>query len=330
MSTTTPQNAISLFDVGALVNLKIHSWSGRKMITRKDLVNVGYDPDALPVEICNLGRKLLVPKPEIQAMNRVEQRARKILDRYAVPFGISNSHFVPIKMLPTIQQQIDELREEFFTLVDSFIVRFDDLIKAIRESHPEFWEKCLQGNYPSDPKSLRRYYKFEFFTFRIAGMDSIQETNVNEIVANQKIVDERTRELRIQMQEEVKDFVGEYVESMREETIRFCNLMKARVNGDVFEDEEDIKKLTPKSISCFRKHLNRFRDMNIFGDDEIEKLLDDLNKTFLNHGVSPKDFESPTVVSSITSALEKIREKAAAESDSSSKFIGELKRRIVL
>jgi hypothetical protein len=300
------------------------------MLTRADLVRVGYDPDNLPEDIVNLGRKLLVPKSELQALTRIEQRARKSIERWSVPFGIANAHFIPAKMLPTVEQQIEELKKEFFTRVDSFITRFDDLINTVREAHPEFWDKCLKGHYPSNPKALREYYKFDFYTFKIAGLGSIQETSVEEVIAQQTVQDEKTQELRTQMQAEVGEFVGEYVTSMRNETIRFCDLMAARINGKPYGDETDSKNLTPKSISCFRKYVDRFRSMNVFEDNEVEKMLSDFRSTFLDAGVAPKDFESATVKDSITGALEAIRQKAAAEGESGSKFIGELKRRIIL
>ena len=336
MNTTTVQepklekDTINLFEVGCLVNLKIHMWSGRKMLTRADLVRVGYDPDKLPKDIVNLGRKLMVPKSELQALTQIEQRARKALERWSVPFGIANAHFVPSTMIPTVEQQIKELKKEFFDTVDSFITRFDDLIKSAREAHPDFWDKCLKGHYPSNPKALRKRFQFDWYTFKIAGMGSIEETSVEEIIAKQKVQDERTGELRTQMQTEVGEFVGEYVTSMRNETVRFCDLMTARITGRPFGDETDAKKLTPKSISCFRNYLDRFRSMNIFGDGEIEKMLSEFKDTFLDSGVSTQDFESATMKTSVSNALEAIRNKAAAEGESGSKFIGELKRRITI
>jgi len=336
MSTTTmkkpktEEGTINLFEVGCLVNLKIQMWSGRKMLTRDDLVQVGYDPDALPEDIVNLGRKLMVPKSEIQAMTQIEQRTRKSLEKFSVPFGICNAHFVPLTMLPTIEEQVRDLKVEFFSRVDSFISRFDDLIDTVRESHPDFWDKCLKGNYPSNPKRLRELYQFNWYTFKIAGMGSIEETNVDEMIANQKVQDEKENELRKQMQAEVGEFVGEYVTSMRDETVRFCELMTARINGKPYADEEDSKKLTPKSIACFRNYVDRFRSMNIFGDGEVEKMLSDFRDNFLDSGIGVKDFESANVKDGVTKALEAIRNKAAAEGESCSKFIGELKRRVVL
>jgi hypothetical protein len=336
MSTTTmkkpraEEKTINLFEVGCLVNLKIKMWSGRKMLTRADLVRVGYDPDVLPEDVVNLGRKLMVPKSEIQALTQIEQRARKALEKFSVPFGICNAHFVPATMLPTIEEQVIDLKEEFFTRVDSFIARFDDLIKTVKEAHPDFWDKCLKGNYPPNPQRLRELYQFDWYTFKIAGMGSIEETSVDEMIANQKVQDERANELRKQMKEEVGEFVGEYVTSMRNETVRFCDLMTARINGKPYADEEDSKKLTPKSISCFRNYVDRFRSMNIFGDGEVEKMLADFRDNFLDPGVGVKDFESANVKDGVTKALEAIRNKAAAEGESCSKFIGELKRKVVL
>lgn len=324
------KDTINLFEVGCLVNLKIKMWSGRKMLTRDDLVRVGYDPDQLPEDIVNLGRKLMVPKSELQALTQIEQRARKALERWSVPFGIANAHFVPATMLPTIEQQISDLKKEFFVRVDSFISRFEDLVKKVREAHPDFWEKCLKGHYPSNPKALRSNFQFDWYIFKIAGMGSIEETSVEEVVATQKIRNERENELRSQMKEEVSGFVEEYVTSMRNETIRFCDLMTARINGKPFGDEEDSKNLTPKSISCFRNYVDRFKQMNIFGDEEIEKMLSEFRDTFLDSGTAPQDFESANIKTSVSKALEAIRNKAAAEGQSGSKFIGELKRKVVL
>ena len=324
------KDTINLFNVGCLVNLKIRMWSARRMLTRADLVRVGYDPDRLPEDIVNLGRKLMVPKAEIQALTQIEQRARKALERWSTPFGISNSHFVPIAMLPTVEQQITELKEEFFVRVDSFIARFDDLVNKVKEAHPDFWEKCLKGHYPSDPKSLRSKFKFDWYTFKIAGMDSIEETTTEDIIAHQKIRDEREGELRCKMQEEVKEFVEDYVTSMRDETIRFCDLMTARINGKPFGDETESKKLTPKSISCFRNYVDRFKQMNIFGDAEVEKMLSEFRDTFLDSGITPSDFDSANIKTSVSKSLEAIRNKAATEGQSGSKFIGELKRKVTL
>jgi len=327
MNTTTvqkpqsDQDTINLFSLGVLVNLRIRQWSGRKMITRSDLLKVGYDPDKLPPDICNLGRKLLVGKSELQAFTQIEQRARKVLERWSVPFNVASAHFVPIKMLPTIEQQIVELKDEFFKRVDSFIARFSELVEKVKNDHPEFWDKCLNGLYPPNPKALRSKFRFDWYTFKIAGIDSIQEIE-SDIKTNDSI--------HSKINEEVGKFVEEYVEVMRTETVRFCELMTARISGQPYGNETDAKKLTPKSISCFRNYLDRFQNMNIFGDKEIETMLSDFRGTFLDSGVTTQDFESATVKNSITTALEAIRAKAAIEGENGSRFVGELKRRVVL
>lgn len=336
MSTTTvqepktKQDTINLFEVGCLVNLRIRSWSGRKMLTRSDMVRMGYNPDKLPEDIVNLGRKLMVPKTEIQALINIEQQARKSLEKWSVPFGICSAHFVPATMLPTVEQQIKDIREEFFKRVDSFVSRFDELKQKIKETHPEFWDKCLKGHYPHNPKELRKRFQFDFYTFRIAGMGSIEETSVEEVIARQKVQTEREKELRLQMHTEVGKFVEEYVLSMRNETVRFCDFMTARINGNPYGDEDSSKKLTAKSLSSFRKYVDRFHKMNIFEDRDVEKMLSEFKDTFLNSGSAPQDFESTTIKDSVSKALEAIRIKAAAEGESCSRFIGELKRKVVL
>jgi hypothetical protein len=304
MTTTTTQptvkeDTINLFKLGTLVNLKVSTWSGRKALTRADIMDVGLDPDGLPESIVNLGSKFLVPKTELQALNHLEQKARKYLDKWSVAFGISNAHFVPAKMLPSVEQELSEVKKEFFEAVDSFVSRFGQMRDAVKEQHPEFWEKCLKNCYPKTPQLLRDKFKFNWFMFKVSGMD-VQETDLNEAMASEQVKQERVNELRSQMQKEVSGFVEDYAKTMRAETIKFCDLMTARVNEQPFGDEDEPKKLTGRSIDMFRRYADRFRNMNIFGYNEVEKMLNE--------------------------CLSEIRKKAADEGD----FVDDLTRRIIL
>jgi len=324
------EQAVNLFDVGCLVNLSIGMWSGRKMITEEDLRKVGIDPASLPRDIVNYGRKLLVPKSELKVMNNIQQRARVYLAKWSVPFGISSSHFVPVKMLPSVEQELKGLKEEFFQRVDSFVARFADMKDTVKSQYPEFWEKCLKHCYPSSAESLRHKFKFNWYTFKVAGVGEMQEANIDELVAKEAVREERKHELRTQMKEEVGGFVEEYVNSMRAETVRFCELMAARINGKPFEDEEHAKKLMPRTVSYFRKYVDRFKQMNIFGDQEIEKMLVEFKSKFLGGDVTPKDFENDALKKAVTTTLDTIRQKAAAHGDAESKFINSLKRKVVI
>lgn len=322
----TDKDTINLFEVGCLVNLRVGTWSGRKMLTRQDMANVGIDPDGLPEDIVNLGRKLLVPKAEIHAITQPEQHARKYLAKWSVPFGIANSHFVPINILPSVDQKLADLKQEFFSQVDSFITRFSEMKAKIKDQHPEFWNKCLKNCYPTTPELLRAKFRFEWCTFKVAGLNAIQEADINELMASEQVKKERAGELRKQMSE----FVGEYVTSMRAETVRFCELMSARVNGTPYGEQGEVKKLTPRSLSMFRKHIDKFKQMNVFGDTEIETMLNEFQDNFLDLGTASADFDSGHMKASVTQSLAAIRKKAEAESDNTSKFLGQLKRRVII
>lgn len=316
MTTTvveTPTQAdqtINLFDVGVLINLGIGTWSGRKMCSAADYRKMGLDPDKLPNDIVNLGRKLLVPKNELQVMTKIEQRARSYLSNWSVPFGAVNSHFIPITILPSVETHLKDLQKEFFERVDSFVSRFSDMKKTIQQSHGEFWNKCLKNHYPSNPASLRNKFKFDWFVFEI------KEASKDE--SKQK------------MQEQVGNFVEQYVSVMRTETIAFCDLMTARVNGQTYKDEERPKELTPRSLSMFKKYVDRFKQMNIFGDQEIEKMLTEFSSQFMNVGTVPSDLDSVDIKQGITKTLEIIRKKAESQGGEGSKFINSLKHKVVI
>lgn len=307
---TKADQTINLFDVGRLINLGIGTWSGCKMCSAADYRKMGLDPDKLPNGIVNLGKKLLVPKNELQVMTKIEQRARSYLSNWSVLFRAVNSHFIPTSMLPNIEAHLKELQEEFFKCVDSFVSRFGDMKKTIQQSHGEFWDKCLKTHYPSNPALLREKFKFDWFIFEI------KEASKDKS--------------RQKMQEQIGNFVEQYVCAMRTETIEFCELMTARVNEQTYKDEEKPKELTPRSLAMFKKYIDRFRQMNIFGDQEIEKALTEFSSQFMNVGTVPSDLDSADIRKGITKTLEAIRKKAASQGEEGSKFIKSLKRKVVI
>jgi len=203
--------------------------------------------------------------------------------------------------------------------------------QAVNDAHPEFWENCLKDVYPPDPTVLRDRFRFRWFFFKVAGAGVTAEgVTLEEAQAADRVAREREREMRERMQAEVGNFVQEYVSAMRGETVRFCDLLSARINGTPFEDEQAPKKLTPRSLKYFRKYVDRFRRFNIFGDDEIEKMLAAFRSEFMGGEETPKNFQGDGVKAAVTEALSKIRVKAANDSEQTSKFVNRLKRRVVI
>lgn len=334
MTTTTElpqtnQETINLFQLGCLVNLHIRQWGGRKKITRQDLLNVGLDPQKLPPDICGLGRKLLVSKSELDVLTKLGQRARGCLEKWSMPFNAIGCHFVPIKFIPTIETQLEEIKNDYEKAVDSFIVRFADIKEKMEKDHPEFWEKCLKHCYPSSPELLREKYSLTWCKFKIAGT-GVEGVSTEELMAQEEVKNERANELRSQMKEEVGDFVEEYVGTMRSETIKFCSLMTARINERPYGDEQDVKKLTGRSIEMFRRYVDRFKNMNIFGDTEVEKMLNEFKDNFLDPNVGTSDFDNARVKDSATKALSMIHKLASEEGETTSGFIGQLRRKIII
>lgn len=317
---------INLFEVGVLVNLKIGCWSGRKMVSRADFVSVGLDPDTLPSDLVNYGRKLLVNKAEIQTLTKIEQRARSYLANFSVPFGIANAHFVPIKLIPDIEENLNSYKKEFFAAVDSFITRFDKAKEEIKEKHPDFWQKCLRQHYPHTAEALRSKYHFSWFMFKISGLDSIKETNLQEITDE----NQRQQILKETMQHEVSGFVEQYVSQMRGEVVKFCDLMSARINGKPFGDEAEAKQLTGRSLAFFRKYIDKFRTLNVFGDNNIDKLLTDFRDQYLDLGTTSKSFDSAAMKTAVSLSLSSIRKQASLEEGEGSQFINSLKRKVII
>ena len=309
------EQQISLFKLGSLVNLRISAWSARKMMTPTDMSRMGIDIKDLPVEIVNLGRKMLVPIDAIKRISKIEQKARTFLARWSVQFGPASCFFVPITKLPDVEAQLSEMKKEFEQEVDDFIANFDKMRSTMEEKYADFWEKCLKAHYPASAQLLRNKFGFGWHQFRI-NLPETSETNAQALAQ--------------EMQESVSEFVKNYISSMREEVIKFCELMDARVNGKVFRDEEEVKKLTGKSVSSFSNFVKRFQTMNIFGDTEIEKMLNEFKDQFLTDFDSEETFDNDQIKAGVTQTLSSIREKAMQITDQESQFVDKLKRKIVI
>ncbi len=319
---------INLFDLGCLVQVSIGMWSARKMLTKQDLSKVGIDPTGVPDDICNLGRKLLVPRDEISKFTCIEQQARCYLSKWSFQFGIGSAYFVPATALPEVQERLEDLKSQYSVLVDSFITRFDQMRATIQAKHEEFWRKCLRPHYPRDAASLRAKFYFKYFVFKVAGLGETQEMSVEEAMAMNAAVQERSKVLKRQMAEEVGEFVQQAVSTLRQETVKFCDLVAARVNGTALEGEEEPKKLTARSLGCFKKYVEWFGQMNLFGDDQIESMLQEFRQTYLDPFSSPTSLQTPQMQEAITARMAEIRKLAAAENGEMSKFIKMAKRRV--
>jgi hypothetical protein len=325
----TELNAINLFELGSLVQLSIGTWSGRKMLTREDMRRMGLNADELPEELVNLGRKLLVSKEELAKFSQITQRARGYLGNWSIPFGIGSAQFVPTEVLPDVMARLEGFEKEFHELVDSFIDRYGELREAIRQQHADFFERCLRRHYPSSPDALRHKFYFRFFTFRIAGADGFNPVSFAEAKLQATTLKEKETLMKKQMRAEVDKFVEQTVGILRAETVRFCDLVTARVNNTPYGDEEQPKKFMPRSLTCFQAYVDRFRKLNIFGDEKIEQMLVDLKTTYLDN-TTIAELQAPSMAKAVTDLCAKIRETAANENGEMSEFLNLAKRRIVL
>ena len=265
---------INLFDLGCLVQVSVGMWSARKMLTKADLQKVGVDPRGVPDDICNLGRKLLVPKEEIAKFTSHRAAGPLVPGQVVVPvrhrLGVLRAR--PPRC-PMSRSAWRLSNHSTLQAVDSFIGRFEQMKEVIQARHPEFWSRCLRPHYPRDAASLRERFYFKYFVFKVAGLGETQEMIGRGGDGHARGRSGTDPLLKEQMAHEVGEFVEQAVGTLRQETVRFCDLVMARVNGTPLEGEDEPKKLTGRSLVCFKKYVEWFQQMNLFGDDQIETML---------------------------------------------------------
>lgn len=302
-------SSIKLWDNGAICSLKICRWSAEAKLTDIDYKKLNIDATNLPSGITDFGKKKLIAPHHLKGIMKIENKARSLLARNSHPFLVSSCAFVPKTRFEMVETKLGELRLQYMTEVESFLSKFDVFINEVQEKYPKFWDQCLKNLYPKNSQILKSKFDFVFTFFK---MDGINE------------------ESKAKMQQQVEEFTTEYVVAMRKKTIEFCDTLRARLTGTIKPGEEKVKELSGKTLTSFRKYVETFSQMNIFGDSQIEKALQDFRKEFLGSTVNKETFDNTNVSNAAILALDEITKSAAINAESTSKFIDSLKRKVII
>jgi len=307
-----------VFSLGVLVNLKVRKWSGQASFTKEDMGALGMASDAIPDSLVSAGRKLLVSRDSLKQIAQAEMAARALLNKYGVNFPLADAHFVPFAKLPEVEEKLAELSAQFMTAAEQFIESYPNAVKCMEQAYPDFWAKCLADSYKETADSLRKRFAFRVYKFVVSGSVEFAEATNIDLDAMKKAVED-----------EVQQFVGNYISEMRGRVQEFCALIRDRVDGSPHGEESEAKKLTMRSVKAFRKYIEHFKTMNVFDDAEMAKVLEELDANVLAR-VNPTDIKAGVGLDALRVAMDTVYAQASAEGEQVSEYIGQLQRRIVL
>ncbi len=253
--------ATPLFLDGVLVSLDIHYWRGRVNLEPQDL-GLQDVPD-----IFSLGRKWVVSKDALEEFGTIYARADWLTDRYAFPFP-TKAHFVPYGVLPVVLKELGELKERFGKATETLMDNYERYRREMVLAHPQYRDAL--GRAYIAPPQLRRRFSFDYLLFevRMPSEVRLRQLSTRQAEAEAAGRQDAGGEFRQQWARQMDEFVDRAVVSLRASVADALTQFNQRAaNGEP---------VSGRGLGSIRRAVERFRELNFVGDDQVEAKLKEL------------------------------------------------------
>jgi hypothetical protein len=249
--------AVNLYKLGMLFVVKCRYWSCR---AGNDADELNLTPDRIDARaIASFSTKdLLDPEKTRKRFQAIEKKARHALEKCSRPFAAANAHFVPWNQVQAVIEQLETLQKEFDEAVQQFIADYPQLRTDWQILHPEIPDAC----YPL-PFALSGKFGLTWHAFKVTGAPHLSPVEDIEMeLEERRARDEQVQVMEASLKRECEQFVEQYVLGFRREVTDFCDQVIAQQG-----------KVHGKTLNAIRDRIDRFHQMNVFGDaDAAQKL----------------------------------------------------------
>jgi hypothetical protein len=253
------------FEEMVAIQLNVRFWPGQAKLNPADL---GLNPKDVP-EIFYLGNKKLYPQEIRQEFGQLSNKARSYLNDHSYPFVMEYVRAIPKRNLSKVVARLETLKVEFMAKAQTFLTEYDTIREGWRAKYPEIWEH-LAPHYP--PRDyLKRRFDFFWTVFEIKGAEA-QEGSAPEIIEAYEMA---KADLKARYEEMVEEAVV-YLRKKVLETVQ--NLSSRLKEGRIVRND---------TLESVRRVEDWFKDLNIFGDSQVEEAL-----TQLRAAVNGTDYEA--------------------------------------
>ena len=294
------------FEEMVAIQLNIKFWPGQAKLKPADL---GLDPQDVP-EIFYLGNKKLYPNEIRQQFGQLSNRARAFLNEHSYPFIMEYVRAIPKRNLAKVVERLEELKAEFMAKAQEFLTDYDAIREDWRAKYPDIWEH-LAPHYPSRDY-LKRRFDFYWTVFEIKGAE-VQEGSAPEIIAAYE-------QARSELESRYQEMVEEAVVYLRKKVLETVQNLSTRLKeGRIVRND---------TLESVRRVESWFKDLNIFGDVQVEEAL-----TQLRAAVNGTDYEALKDNEALKQQLAGLADQVAAAAgklDDVSVISGNYKRMIDL
>jgi hypothetical protein len=232
------------------------------------------------------GRKHLINPETLNPIRAVVSRARKDMERQALPFPVTSLTLIPKEQLARIEECLAKHREDYWSEVAKFVDKYEEARESARENLGDLFS---EADYPVNIRS-RFGFEWQYFTLDVPGKASILTPEIYEREKGKfKAMMEETRELAMAaLRQEFADHVGHIVERLTR--------------------SEDGKPKVFKNcmVEKIQSYLEVFDARNLFCDERLADLVEKARA--LVSGVSPESIrENIWLKNSIAEGMGKIK-----------------------
>jgi len=236
------------------IQLGIHFWPGQVQLKPEDL---GKKPDEIP-EIFYLGNKKLYPEEWRKLFRQVSGKSRNYLNENSYPFVLDYVRAIPKRNLALMVERLEEFKAEYLVEVDEFVNQYEEIRAEWQEKYADIWPR-LAPHYPGEER-LRRKFDFHWTVFELKGAEA-KEGSAPEII-------EAYQRARADLQSRYQEMVEETVLYLRKKVLEVVQNLSTRL--------KDGRIIRNDTLDSVRRVEVWFKDLNIFGDVQVEDALTQL------------------------------------------------------
>lgn len=270
----------NVFQEACLLQLNTSCWQGSRMLDPAVMERIGNSEWLR-------GRKHLISPEALNPIRAAISRARKDVERFALPFPLVGLTLVPKEQLARIEECLARHRTDYWNEVEKFEDQYEEAREAARLNLGEFFSET---DYPINIRS-RFSFEWRYFVLDVPGKAGILTPEIYEREKSKFMaMMEETRELATAaLRKEFADHVSHIVERLTR--------------------SEDGKPKTFKNcmVEKIQNYLDEFGGRNLFEDDHLAELVEKA-KAIIG-GVSPESIrENIWLKNSIAEGMGKIKQ----------------------
>ena len=249
----------NIFQEACLVQLSTSCWQGSRMLDAAVMEQIG-NSEWLK------GRKYLVNPETLNPIRAVISRARKDLERCALPFPITGLILVPKERIEAVEAILARHRDDFTQEVERFIEGYEEARELARRSLGDLFSDF---DYPI---LIRDKFGFDwrYLALETPGKYQILTPEIYE----------REKEKFEAMMEETRELA---TAALRQEFAECVSHMVERLTHDPEGKPKIFKNCMLEKVQAF---LDSFSGRNLFQDDQLAGLVEQARSVL--HEVDPE------------------------------------------